>query len=444
MSALLVAAVLLVAATAHATALVRSSQTTCLPGRTDDIVTVYQDGYGDGWVSGSVGTNLIVYSTSAVRAGTQTTMVGTTEAFGEFSLVSLTPICTESVLDMWAQGSFLSKTSIVLYSREYGAVSQAVPIFSAEPEAIIHSHVFNGTFRVQGPDAQNWFRISINLEAIKNDHLPPPTWDTIAIRDESGQGFSTFISSMQILPNVPVIKEQVQDCIGTVCNPNLAPDAIFGLIPSSVRPTLVPLFGFGPTAGFGEDRFLDDATGEGDLVSNALLVNGITNQEVMNFCASIQGMESADDVRSVMERSVEIRESRASRGQGTLGACFLNMVDVEVALEDPSGPSEWPIVSIVAFSYKNMTVIRKMAVGILEWMDKDGTVSQTADKITGASGPFVQGGDVSQASSDCPGLPWGLSRLDQAFLPLDTLYNASSNGSSVHVYVLLEFIYSIR
>jgi len=263
-----------------------------------------------------------------------------------------------------------------------------------------------------------------------------PTWDTIAIRDESGLGFTTMISSMHILPNVPVIKEQLQDCIGTVCNPVLASASVFGLVPSSVNPRMVPIFGFGPTAGNGEDRLHDDVTGEGDLVSNSLLVDGITHQEVMNFCASIQGMESADDARRVMDRSIEMIESRATRSEGAVGACFLNMVDVEVALEDPEGPSEWPILSIMAFSYKNMTKIRKMALGILEWMDKDGEVSQADGGSRRQASPFVQDDDLSPASSDCPGLPWGLSRLDQYLLPLDMLYNVSSNGSSVHVYVV--------
>ena len=82
-------------------------------------ITIYKDGFGMGWISGSRGTTLDAYSTIAVRNGTTVSLSSYTQPYAEISFQSSSPFCKDTILDMWVQGDLLNRASIVLMSREY-------------------------------------------------------------------------------------------------------------------------------------------------------------------------------------------------------------------------------------------------------------------------------------------------------------------------------------
>jgi len=408
-------------------------------------ITIYKDGFGMGWISGSRGTTLDAYSTIAVRNGTTVSLSSYTQPYAEISFQSSSPFCKDTILDMWVQGDLLNRASIVLMSREYGTASAQVPLWVAEPSAILTSSVvFDGKLRIQGPDMQNWFRVSVNLLDIANAKLPPPSWDTVVIRDNSGRGFSMFLSEATILPsltnnNTSLSSRGVRnDCIGSLCNP------VLGISNPSLSSGLVPLFGYTPVMStLGQSRGdLDDDS----LVVNAKLrlaqenissIDGVKNWELVKFCGWVQGIQTSLDSTIPLPPTFDSEIFNATLGklseeyigEKALGRCFLNDFDIAKAARRPFANVGWPILSIMAFSYDDLTVIRKQALDKMEWMDKNEFATKTQQgEILGYNATVMK---------DCVnGVPWGLSRLDQNNLPVDKRYDVPYDGSGVHVYVL--------
>lgn len=409
-----------------------------------DPITIYKDGFGMGWVSGSRGTILDAYSTLSVRDGTTVSLSSFTDPFAEVSFKSSVPFCKDTILDIWVQGNLLNRASVLLMSSRYDSVSEPVPLWVAEPEMILTSSVlFQGKLRIQGPDSQNWFRVSVNLLDIANDDLSPPSWDTIVFRDDSGRGLSMYLSQAFILPNVDgnSPKGKRSDCIGSLCNP------ILGETFPTLSSDMVPLFGYTPlTTSVAQDvarGILDEDT----LVVNAKLrsyqrnstnFNSVKNWELIKFCGWIQGVQENEELLptpplfdpKMFDETVE-ELLKGTVGDQALGKCFLSDRDIYAASQNPRGNVNWPVLSIRAYSYDNLTAIRKMGLNKMDWMDKNefATASQNTD-IMGYSATALK---ESQA---CAGVPWGLSRIDQEGLPVDKQFSVPYNGSGVHVYVL--------
>ena len=407
-----------------------------------DPITIYKDGFGMGWVSGSRGTTLDAYATLAVRNGTTVSLSSYTDPYAEVSFQSTVPFCKDTILDMWVQGNVLNRASIVLMSSRYNSISEQVPLWIAEPEMILTSSViFDGKLRIQGPDSQNWFRVSVNLLDIANSEMPPPSWDTIVIRDQSGRGFSMFLSQATILPNIRDGSSRARNnnCIGSLCNP------VLGVSNPSLSSGLVPLFGYTPvTTAIAQDR---GALEEDMLIVNAKLrsyrvnaasVNGVKNWELIKFCGWIQGIQVTNgdplvplppifDVATFNETLQQLLEGFV--GANALGMCLLSDQDLLQYAKNPRANVGWPILSIKAYSYDDLTAIRKAALNKMEWMDKNEVATKTQ------ANPML--GYNASAIKDCVnGVPWGLSRLDQKTLPIDNQYNVPYDGSGVHVYVL--------
>ena len=407
-----------------------------------DPITVYKDGFGMVWVSGSRGTTLDAYATLAVRNGTTVSLSSYTDPYAEVSFQSTVPFCKDTILDMWVQGNVLNRASIVLMSSRYNSISEQVPLWIAEPEMILTSSViFDGKLRIQGPDSQNWFRVSVNLLDIANSEMPPPSWDTIVIRDQSGRGFSMFLSQATILPNIRDGSSRARNnnCIGSLCNP------VLGVSNPSLSSGLVPLFGYTPvTTAIAQDR---GALEEDMLIVNAKLrsyrvnaasVNGVKNWELIKFCGWIQGIQVTNedplvplppifDVATFSETLQQLLEGFV--GANALGMCLLSDQDLLQYAKNPRANVGWPILSIKAYSYDDLTAIRKAALNKMEWMDKNEVAIKTQ------ANPML--GYNASAIKDCVnGVPWGLSRLDQKTLPIDNQYNVPYDGSGVHVYVL--------
>ena len=373
-------------------------------------ITVYKNGYGSGWISASMGTATDAFSKIAVRSGTNFSLSSVTEPYAAFAVKSVVPFCKYSILDIWVQGTVLSRASIVLSSTRYGSVSEAVPLWIAEPDDIISASViFDGKLRLQGPDSEGWFRVSLNLLDIANKELSPPNWDTITFQDNSGTGFSLYLSSATILPSTSdQPSTQQSSCIGSVCNALLAPPFV------QAQSSGPPMFGYGPVsttvAEDLKDTGVSQMIAEETLISNVKIRKWTTNIEITNFCESI----NADG----------------------LGKCFLDKDDMLEAQTQPQKLVEWPILSIKANSYTNLSLIRDRGGLVLNWMMRNQFVSASEEL---ESSYFAQSFDSSQSfngSSRCPGLPWGLSRIDQSDLPIDKVYQTNYTGEGVHVYVL--------
>jgi len=71
-------------------------------------------------------------------------------------------------------------------------------------------------------------------------------------------------------------------------------------------------------------------------------------------------------------------------------------------------------------------------------LDETQDVSQVPEDPTGGSAPAVPGlrGSAGRALTTQTSPAWGLDRIDQVSLPLDSKYNYASNGNGVKVYVV--------
>jgi subtilisin family serine protease len=392
----------------------RTSNSSELCRGSESSITVYKNGYGSGWIPASMGTATDAFSNVAVRSGTNFSLSSVTEPYAAFAVNSVVPFCKDSILDMWLQGTVLTRASVVLSSKRYGSVSEAVPLWIAEPDDIISSSViFDGKLRFQEPDSEGWYRVSINLLDIANMELNPPSWDTITFQDNSGTGFSLYLSSAMILPNTrDQTSTEQSSCIGSVCNALLTPPFVPAMLWS--QSSGPPMFGYSPISTTVAENLKD--TGISQMIAEEILITNVkirkwtTNIEIVDFCESI----IADG----------------------LGKCFLDNDDMLQSKMEPQKLVEWPILSIKANSYTNLTLIRQRSGFLLNWMTRNQAVSASEEA---ESSYFAQSFDSSpgyNVSSGCPGIPWGLSRIDQNDLPIDKIYDTNYTGEGVHVYIL--------
>ena len=317
----------------------------------------------------------------------------------------------------------MQNTEFRLEASTESIASQWMPLFAVTPEDISESNVIDGMFRVQGPDANDWFRLSINADAIAASVLQNKSieWDTVKFRDVSGEGFSIYISEAKVMPAVTpdVAIESWGDhsCIGTSCNPALAE--------AFSTSSMVPLLGFGP---------LQESIGSGSTAGMrtismiAKLSPTVTKGQVVEFCAGLQG-QSGNEAMEVFVRSQELLETRSSPSDDVAATCVLDYDDVITAMTAPDSQVEWPFLTIETYSVDNVTTVREYAVGVAQYLDRNGIAQAWQEANTDE---FL----LPDAKASCPGLPWGLSRIDQPNLPLDKTYNPPGTGNGVHIYVL--------
>ena len=447
---------------------------------------------GRGWspdfITGAKGT--VVDETDIVlRDGSSKTLMALTEPFTEFSFVTTLEagFPVDSIVDIVLQGSAIQSTAVYMVDSRTGTVSEAVHLNDISPEAIAVSEVIQDRFRIVGPDAGDWFRLSINAKDIRTDSSDNQSWDTIIFRDVSGVGASLYIAEARILPDTQgCLKDitPISGCIGSVCNPDI--DGVMALSKS------VPLYGFGPLSTLAAET----ATAAGivdDISIIAKLKPGTTNADVAKLCATLQGMDPDTAPADVFARGWEIdstlRGSTVLRDDLPKAACKVDMVhsdgpeDEDVYLyamsaEAAAAEVEWPLVTITVSSYDAINDVRDLATDYVSYFDRDGIAFASGRPLGGSGRELRDGGaegegvvvvhevaedaspedaplepvssdveqtDVEQADvinsaakpAGCPGIPWGLSRIDQANLPLDGVYNtASVSGARVHVYIL--------
>ena len=378
---------------------------------------IYKDGWRENWLSGSQGTK-VDQSTVVVRTGTSITLSAISGPFNEFSMVTTVPFSVDSIVDMWIQGTAVQNAVVYLRSSSGNVQSKAVHLSSISPESIAASEVFEGSYRLVGPDAEDWFRLSINAKSLIPDgDSVTDTWDAIVFRDASGTGSSVYVSSAQILPNMASCEARSElGCIGNVCN------SLIGEV--FAQSNAVPLFGFGPIQE--EAANMVSAAGVEGISLIAKLANGTTYAQVAAMCARLQGLAGEADPGAIFARSSAMMQTR-SASPNVVAVCQIEPAVGPLAVEQASAPVEWPLLTVVSYSFDNISTMRSMVVDEVSYFDKDGT----------AYASQVEASDILQSSNaNCPGLPWGLSRIDQPSLPLDNVFEPGLTGSGVHIYVL--------
>lgn len=337
------------------------------------------------------------------------------------------PFSSESIVDMWMQGTALQNAAVYVVNSATNVVSDAVFLSTITPEMIAVKDVFEGRIRIAGPDLNDWFRVSLNTAALLgNASAVDGTWDTIVFKDVSGLGSSIYISEAQILPNQKncddISSASDSGCIGSVCNSLI--DFAFPLTAS------VPLYGFGPLR-VKIANTLDAGVGVGPKVSMiARLHTGTTYKQVAEFCASLLGMPLDSSPPVIFSRSLSMIEARSGDAWNISGVCQADPSIGRLAIEQASAPVEWPLLTVISDSFDAVDKIREMgqAIEIVRYFDKDGVAFASQNEA-----PEI----LPSKAAGCQGLPWGLSRIDQPNLPLDIVYNPGGlTGRNVHVYVL--------
>jgi len=375
---------------------------------------IYKDGFQDTWLSGSQGTVLDDVSNVTIRPGTNMTLAAEIGAFSTFSMVTVMPFSTDSILDMWIQGTVVQDAMLYFESSESKVRSDSIDLSAISPESIAAADVLQDAVRIVGPDAADWFRLSVNTKILAPSNATE-TWDSIVFRDASGTGFSIFVSEAQILPNLPPCESRASSgCIGNVCNP-----VIDELFPQS---DAVPLFGYGPIAQEISDEI--SAAGVRGISLIAKLFKNITYAEVFEMCAKLQGQEQGSGPEDVFVTSVEILEARSTISPNVIAVCEIDATTTSLALADIMAPVEWPLLTVRSYSFENITTMRAMVTTKVSYFDRDGIATTNSDDL------------LASTDAACPGIPWGLSRLDQPNLPLDNVFKPGLTGSGVHIYVL--------
>ena len=445
---------------------------------------IYQSGWrSDDWVAGAEGA-IVEETDLVVREGTNKTLVAITDPFTEFSLVKATgSFSADSVLDFWIQGTVIQGSAIYLADSKSGTVSDIIYLSDISPESVAAREVLSDRFRVVGPDTNDWFRLSISA---KDVHLGTEndSWDTIVFKDVSGVGSTLYIAEARVLPDERGCLKEItpfSGCIGSVCSPTI--DGV------TAMSTSVPLYGFGPL----QVLAAETATAAGlsvEIPIIARLKPGTTNADVAKMCASLQGMDADTAPVDIFVRGLEMGQmlrsgARSSLPPGAVAACQIDIdedapvvaMDAEVASEEVA----WPLVTILASSYGSVGELRDISTEYVSYFDKDGVAyesgrpgpwrelrdesdadivevngpSPAEDNVVGdnavqsgqetdlpvdpLSVDYSQSDFVNSASkpAGCPGIPWGLTRVDQPNLPLDGYYNtAYLSGAGVHVYIL--------
>ena len=324
---------------------------------------------------------------------------------------------------MVLHGNVLSRASVVLYSSGTGFVSTPTPLWQASPDAVLEKQTLGGTLRVVAQD-DDMFRVSVNLKsAIRGrgagdqyrQQQQQRMWDTIIIRDDSGRGFGMLLESARILPDRPIpgIKDGTSSsCVGSICNEGLEQSESA----TQKTPKLVPLFGSvsdkleamrgpetPPTSASSTPSSLSSDRVK-VKVNGRLPDEGFTRGELDALCDAV-----------------------AATG---LGLCMLDDIDRGFIERDPSANVHWPIVSIEAGSFDDMTAIRELAFGHMRWME----VNELAEGMGGPSGGGIFAPPSrlvdTRPSPPCMGIPWGLDRIQRQDVPEEL------SGEGVRVYVL--------
>lgn len=389
------------------------------------VVQIYRDGWNTAWLSGSQGT-IVEETTIVLREGTNRTLSAITKPFSEFSMFTTTPFPIASIVDMWMQGTALQNAALFFVDSTNKISSNPIYLSTVTPETIAAKDVFEGKIRIVGPDLNDWFRVSVNAEALLgNGSAATETWDTIVFKDFSGIGSSVYISEAQILPKQndcdDVSISSQSGCIGSVCNPLI--DFAFPLSAS------VPLYGFGPLE-VEVANTLDVGGIPSKISMIARLADGTTYGQVAKFCATLLGMTEDANPSVIFARSASLIQTRSGDAWNVSGVCQVEQSLGPLAVEQASAPVEWPLLTVISNSFETVNQIRTMgqAVEIARYFDKDGTAYASQEETSDL---------ILENAAGCPGLPWGLSRIDQPNLPLDSVYNSGGlTGQNVHIYVL--------
>jgi subtilisin family serine protease len=425
--------------------------------------TIYRSGWSPEWLTGAHGA-AVDETRMFVRSGTSSTLSALTKPFAEFSLVTVGNFSTDSIVDVWLQGTAVQSAAVYLIESNTGTVSDSIFLSDISPESIAAQEVMEDRYRIIGPDTEDWFRLSINAKALQREGQKNTVWDSIVFQDVGGVGTSVYIAEARILPNQRSCLKEItpeSGCIGSVCNSDIS-----GVVSMS---TSVPLYGFGPLQA--EAAEIASAYGAGsDISVIAKLTPGTTYSEVAKLCANLQGMNEDSVPADVFARGMAM----SGMGEGAPGVayCQIEPAVAPLAVEQAQAPVEWPIVHIVVSSYGAMGEVRDMSAGFVSYFDRDGTAyanafhgPESVNEVTVEEEIFLEqmygdgngydgnadveqmeGGDFAEQAdvidstakpAGCPGIPWGLSRIDQDNLPLDGVYNPGFyTGRGVHVYVL--------
>ena len=408
-------------------------------------------------MSASQGTVINATSTILVRPPTEYSLVAKTQPFSDLAFFTTRPFCTDGILDMWVQGTMLQKSSVRLESSLERIRSTSVPLAVASPEDAKNSNVLGGVYRLQGPDSMDWYRVSINTRMIGiggSGVAVPRTWDTIVFSDVSGQGFTAYISEARILPNQQNITDSLSACVGTMCNEMLST----GFSES----VLAPLIGFDPVVEQGATA----ASVDMNVRMIGSIIPGRTHQDIANMCGQMLGLGTQNSSASdVFARSFAVQEGRSMLPPGAVGHCVISPDDVVAASIDPNATVQWPLITLVAGSFSDLGAVRAIATPQVEYLERDYTAKANRDMfmfdtsvdleategsirddrspvgespIANASSASLPEGLLASAQdyTSCPGLPWGLSRINQRSLPLNDIYDPGLNGKNVHIYML--------
>lgn len=383
---------------------------------------IYKNGFQDTWLSGSQGTVLDDVSNVTVRPGTNVTLAAQVGPFSTFSMVTVEPFSTDSLLDMWIQGTATQNAMVYFESSLNNVRSDTIALSAISPESIAAADVLQDAIRIIGPDTADWFRLSVNAKALAPSNTAE-IWDSIVFKDASGTGFSIFVSEAQILPNqAPCDSRSSLGCIGSACNP-----VIDELFPQSDS---VPLFGYGPIAQEISDEI--SAAGINGISLIAKLTDNITYAEVIEMCAKLQGQNQGSDPQDVFVTSVEMLQARSTISPNVIAVCEVDATTTSLAQADIMAPVDWPLLTIRSYSFENITTMRAMVTNQVSYFDRDGIATiSSEDLLQDPSGDLI-----STTNTKCPGMPWGISRLDQPNLPVDNAFKPGLGGKGVHIYVL--------